>query len=86
MHGRSKKRTASSAAAATSGQGAANFIEASDFSGTNRGADTILFMMRRQSICALEMAMWTVEPCVWNDEVSGKQVLLQWFRYRKADR
>jgi hypothetical protein len=27
-----------------------------------------------------------VEPGVWNYEVSGKQVLLQWFSYRKADR
>ncbi|MBN1550394.1 N-6 DNA methylase [bacterium] len=27
-----------------------------------------------------------VEPEVWNYEVSGKQVLLHWFSYRKADR
>lgn len=27
-----------------------------------------------------------VEPEVWNYEVSGKQVLRQWFSYRKADR
>jgi Type ISP C-terminal specificity domain len=27
-----------------------------------------------------------VEPGIWNYEVSGKQVLLQWFSYRKADR
>lgn len=27
-----------------------------------------------------------VEPRTWNYEVSGKQVLLQWFSYRKADR
>ena len=27
-----------------------------------------------------------VEPRVWNYEVSGKQVLLQWFSYRKANR
>jgi hypothetical protein len=27
-----------------------------------------------------------VEPAVWNYEVSGKQVLLQWFSYRKANR
>ena len=27
-----------------------------------------------------------VEPGVWGYEVSGKQVLLQWFSYRKANR
>src|SRR5207302_9929152 len=27
-----------------------------------------------------------VEPEVWNYQVSGKQVLLQWFSYRKAHR
>ncbi len=27
-----------------------------------------------------------VEPAVWHYEVSGKQVLLQWFSYRKRDR
>lgn len=27
-----------------------------------------------------------VEPGMWNYEVSGKQVLLQWFSYRKANR
>jgi hypothetical protein len=27
-----------------------------------------------------------VEPAVWSYEVSGKQVLLQWFSYRKANR
>jgi hypothetical protein len=27
-----------------------------------------------------------VEPAVWLYEVSGKQVLLQWFSYRKANR
>ena len=27
-----------------------------------------------------------VEPGVWSYEVSGKQVLLQWFSYRKANR
>jgi Type ISP C-terminal specificity domain/N-6 DNA Methylase len=27
-----------------------------------------------------------VEPAVWNYEVSGKQVLVQWFSYRKANR
>ncbi|HEY9171532.1 MAG TPA: type ISP restriction/modification enzyme [Verrucomicrobiae bacterium] len=27
-----------------------------------------------------------VEPAVWNYEVSGKQVLTQWFSYRKANR
>jgi hypothetical protein len=27
-----------------------------------------------------------VEPAVWNYEVSGKQVLVQWFSYRKKDR
>jgi hypothetical protein len=27
-----------------------------------------------------------VEPAMWNYEVSGKQVLLQWFSYRKANR
>lgn len=27
-----------------------------------------------------------VEPAVWNYEVSGKQVLVQWFSYRKRDR
>lgn len=27
-----------------------------------------------------------VEPAVWSYEVSGKQVLLQWFSYRKRDR
>jgi hypothetical protein len=27
-----------------------------------------------------------VEPAVWNYEVSGKQVLLQWFSYRKQNR
>ncbi len=27
-----------------------------------------------------------VEPAIWNYEVSGKQVLLQWFSYRKANR
>jgi Type ISP C-terminal specificity domain len=27
-----------------------------------------------------------VEPAVWHYEVSGKQVLLQWFSYRKKDR
>lgn len=27
-----------------------------------------------------------VDPAVWNYEVSGKQVLLQWFSYRKKNR
>jgi hypothetical protein len=27
-----------------------------------------------------------VEPAVWNYEVSGKQVLVHWFSYRKKDR
>jgi hypothetical protein len=27
-----------------------------------------------------------VKPAIWRYEVSGKQVLLQWFSYRKADR
>jgi predicted helicase len=27
-----------------------------------------------------------VEPAVWKYEVSGKQIILQWFSYRKADR
>ena len=27
-----------------------------------------------------------VPPAVWHYEVSGKQVLVQWFSYRKADR
>lgn len=27
-----------------------------------------------------------VEPEMWNYEVSGKQVLLQWFSYRRKDR
>jgi Type ISP C-terminal specificity domain/N-6 DNA Methylase len=27
-----------------------------------------------------------VDPGMWNYEVSGKQILLQWFSYRKADR
>ncbi len=27
-----------------------------------------------------------VEPAIWNYEVSGKQILVQWFSYRKADR
>src|SRR5688572_17698583 len=27
-----------------------------------------------------------VGPAVWNYEISGKQVLVQWFSYRKKDR
>lgn len=48
--------------------------------------DTISYDATKRHLYVGNGYVENVEPGVWNYEVSGKQVLLQWFSYRKADR
>jgi hypothetical protein len=48
--------------------------------------DTISYDASKKRLLIGQGYVEHVEPGVWNYEVSGKQVLLQWFSYRKASR
>src|SRR5439155_18798282 len=48
--------------------------------------DTINYDANKKSLMIGQGYVERVEPEMWNYEVSGKQVLLQWFSYRKANR
>ena len=48
--------------------------------------DTITYDATKKALLVGQGYVEHVEPSVWNYEVSGKQVLLQWFSYRKANR
>jgi Type ISP C-terminal specificity domain len=48
--------------------------------------DTISYDAIQKKLVIGEGYVDNVEPSVWGYEVSGKQVLLQWFSYRKANR
>ncbi len=49
-------------------------------------ADTIAYDMPKHRLLVGAGFVENVPPAVWSYEVSGKQVLLQWFSYRKKDR
>jgi hypothetical protein len=48
--------------------------------------DSINYDVNRKRLLIGTGYVDNVEPGVWSYEVSGKQVLLQWFSYRKANR
>ncbi len=48
--------------------------------------DTIDYDAKNKRLLIGQGYVEHVEPGVWNYEVSGKQVLVQWFSYRKANR
>jgi hypothetical protein len=48
--------------------------------------DTINYDASKKRLLIGQGYIEHVEPAMWNYEVSGKQVLLQWFSYRKANR
>ncbi len=48
--------------------------------------DTIQYDVTKKRLLVGTGYVENVEPAVWGYEVSGKQVLLQWFSYRKANR
>ncbi len=48
--------------------------------------DTINYDANKKRLLIGKGYVENVEPGVWNYEVSGKQVLLQWFSYRKKNR
>src|ERR1019366_6738671 len=48
--------------------------------------DTISYDATKKRLLIGQGYVEHVEPAMWNYEVSGKQVLLQWFSYRKANR
>ena len=48
--------------------------------------DTIDYDADKKTAADRQGYVENVEPAVWNYEVSGKQVSLQWFSYRKANR
>jgi hypothetical protein len=48
--------------------------------------DTIAYDAAKKRLLVGQGYVERVEPAVWDYEVSGKQVLLQWFSYRKANR
>src|SRR5439155_4250305 len=48
--------------------------------------DSIGYVAARKRLLVGTGYVENVEPAVWNYEVSGKQVLLSWFSYRKAHR
>jgi hypothetical protein len=48
--------------------------------------DTIGYDAEKKRLLIGQGYVERVEPEMWNYEVSGKQVLLQWFSYRKANR
>lgn len=49
-------------------------------------ADDIDYNDKEQRLCIGSGRVENVISNVWNYEVSGKQVLAQWFSYRRADR
>ena len=49
-------------------------------------ADTITYDVAKRRLLIGTGFVENVPPAVWDFEVSGKQVLLQWFSYRKKDR
>ncbi len=49
-------------------------------------ADTLAYDAARQRLLVGTGYVENVPPAVWRYEVSGKQVLVQWFSYRKRDR
>ncbi|MDD4919030.1 MAG: N-6 DNA methylase [candidate division Zixibacteria bacterium] len=48
--------------------------------------DSINYDVNRNRLLVGKGYVENVDPRVWNYEVSGKQVLVQWFSYRKANR
>ncbi len=48
--------------------------------------DTIAYDAAKERLLIGEGYVEHVTPGIWNYEVSGKQVLVQWFSYRKANR
>jgi hypothetical protein len=48
--------------------------------------DTIAYDAQKKRLVIGQGYVEHVEPGMWNYEVSGKQVLVQWFSYRKANR
>jgi hypothetical protein len=48
--------------------------------------DTITYDASKKRLLIGQGYVENVEPGTWTYEVSGKQVLLQWFSYRKANR
>jgi hypothetical protein len=48
--------------------------------------DTITYDAAKKRLLSGTGYVENVEPAVWNYEVSGKQVLLSWFSYRKKNR
>src|SRR5207248_10158072 len=48
--------------------------------------DTINYDAEKERLLIGQGYIENVEPGMWNYEVSGKQVVLQWFSYRKANR
>jgi hypothetical protein len=48
--------------------------------------DTISYDAKKKSLLIGHGYVEHVEPGMWNYEVSGKQVLMHWFSYRKANR
>lgn len=48
--------------------------------------DTIAYDAKKKRLLIGQGYVEHVEPGMWNYEVSGKQVLVQWFSYRKANR
>ena len=49
-------------------------------------ADTLAYDAAQQRLLVGSGFVENVPPAVWRYEVSGKQVLVQWFSYRKRDR
>lgn len=52
----------------------------------NAMPDTINYDATKKRLLIGTGYVENVEPAVWSYEVSGKQVLLQWFSYRKKNR
>jgi hypothetical protein len=48
--------------------------------------DSITYDASKRRLLVGQGYVENVDPKMWNYEVSGKQVLLQWFSYRKANR
>ena len=48
--------------------------------------DTIKYDATRKRLLVGTGYVENVEPAAWSYEVSGKQVLVQWFSYRKKNR
>jgi hypothetical protein len=48
--------------------------------------DTIAYDAKKKTLLIGQGYVEHVDPGMWNYEVSGKKVLVQWFSYRKANR